>query len=67
MANCLEFLYRDVQFVKWNCPQDIHLISLNIKAEVVHLGHIHGPEDAKERKTHHVCIDIIPFCLGGTV
>ena len=62
-----EFPYRDVQFVKWNCPQDIHLISLNVKAEVIHFGHIHGPENAEEGKTHHICINVILFCLDGAV
>ena len=60
-------LYRDVQVIKRNCPQDVHLVSLDVETEVIHLGHVHRPENPEEGEARDIGVRVFAIIDGGDV
>ena len=44
----------NINIIKGNGSQHIHLIALHIQTKVINLGHVQGPEHSKERKANNI-------------
>ena len=59
-------LYRDVNVVKRKGSQYVHLVPLDVEAEVVHLAHVQRPEDPKTGAAGNVgIVDVL--LQGGAI